>query len=314
MSVTYGFYNSVNGDRKYDATQVSSIFDGIIKDGIFMSIGTSLRVKASSGMTVKVGIGRAWFNHTWTYNDAELPLILSESDAINNRIDSVILEINMAESVRENSIKILKGTATSSPKPPSLTTSGTMFQYRLANITVNAGVSEITQANITDLIGTNDTPYITGLLKTINTDDLIAQWESEWEEYIRTQTTNSSEWIANFENELTLWKEMFEKDNSSWCEIKKKNFDIWLEGLKTALGSEDVAGELSIRIDRLTYRQNSTTTFGSNGIITEQTDTVTITTTFNDDGSITEVYDYTNGTKKIAKTIFSNSNVIVTVV
>jgi len=64
LSVTYGFYNSVNGDRKYDAIQVSSIFDGIVKDGIFMSIGTSFRVKAASGMTVNVGVGRAWFNQT----------------------------------------------------------------------------------------------------------------------------------------------------------------------------------------------------------------------------------------------------------
>ena len=40
MSVTYGFYNSLNGDRKYDSAQISSIFDGLIVDGIFASIGT----------------------------------------------------------------------------------------------------------------------------------------------------------------------------------------------------------------------------------------------------------------------------------
>ena len=178
MSVTYGFYNSVNGDRKYDATQISSIFDGIVTDGIFMSIGTSFRVKASSGMTVNVGIGRAWFNHTWTYNNAILPLKLSVADT-NNRIDSVILEVNATESVRVNSIKVIKGTPASSPKAPALTSSSTVHQYRLANIAVNAGTTAITQANITDLVGTGNAPYITGILKTINTTDLIAQWQSE---------------------------------------------------------------------------------------------------------------------------------------
>ena len=30
MAVTYGFYNSLNGDRKYDAKQFSSVFDGLL--------------------------------------------------------------------------------------------------------------------------------------------------------------------------------------------------------------------------------------------------------------------------------------------
>lgn len=45
MSVTYGFYNSIKGDRKYNALEMSSIFDGIIVDGVYMSIGDALNVK-----------------------------------------------------------------------------------------------------------------------------------------------------------------------------------------------------------------------------------------------------------------------------
>lgn len=49
MSVTYGFYNSIKGDRKYNALEMSSIFDGIIVDGVYMSIGDALNVKSSGG-------------------------------------------------------------------------------------------------------------------------------------------------------------------------------------------------------------------------------------------------------------------------
>ena len=312
MSVTYGFYNSVNGDRKYDATQISSIFDGIVTDGVFMSIGTSLRVKAASGMTVNVGIGRAWFNHTWTYNDALLPLTLDASDVLNSRIDSVILEINSGESVRANSIKILKGTPASLPKEPSLTSSVTLHQYRLANILVKAGVSSINQSNITDLIGSSSTPYITGILKTVNTDELMARWKSDWAVYIETQKSDSSKWVQNFESELSAWKTEFESDNSEWSNTQKTNFEIWLKSLQDEL-SDNVAANLELKIDNLTYRPNSETTFNSDGTITETSDTVDVKTTFNSDGSITEVYTYPNGIKKTAKTTFSDTGVKVSV-
>ena len=57
MSVSSGFFNSLNGDRKYNAAQMSAIFDGLIIDGVFASIGTAFAVKAAGGLTVNVGIG-----------------------------------------------------------------------------------------------------------------------------------------------------------------------------------------------------------------------------------------------------------------
>lgn len=95
MSVTYGFYNSLNGDRKYDSAQMSSIFDGLIVDGIFASIGTAFAVRAAGGLTVNVGIGRAWFDHTWTLNDSILPLEAPEAEVLLDRIDAVVLEVTL---------------------------------------------------------------------------------------------------------------------------------------------------------------------------------------------------------------------------
>ena len=134
MSVTYGFYNSKNRDRRYDAIQMSSIFDGIIRDGVLQHFGTAMMVKESEGMMVNVGIGRAWFNHTWTLNDALLPLTLPLSEVILNRIDAVVLEVDARESVRANSIKIVKGTPASSPKNPTLVKTNDRWQYPLAYI------------------------------------------------------------------------------------------------------------------------------------------------------------------------------------
>ena len=181
MALTSGFFNSKNHDRKYDATQISTLFEGLIKDGVYQGVGNIFKVSASSGMNVTVDTGRAWFNNTWTRNDAKIVLTVSASEQILNRIDAVVLEVNNLEDVRSNSIKIVKGTPASSPAKPSLTKNDNVHQYPLAYITVDANVTAITQQKIQNAVGTSACPFVTGIIDTIDVDDLITQWSSEFD-------------------------------------------------------------------------------------------------------------------------------------
>lgn len=198
MTVTYGFYNSVSNDRQYDAIEMSRLFDGIILDGVYAALGDYFLVTESAvpAMSVVVGTGRAWFNHTWTYNDADITLTVSTADALLPRIDVVYLEVNEDAGVRANKIDILDGTPASSPVAPTLTNTTTVHQYPLAHIYVAAAVTSIIQANITNKIGTTATPFVTCPLTYITTNDLLAQWESEWEQWfndIKDQLSTEAE-------------------------------------------------------------------------------------------------------------------------
>ncbi len=207
MSVTYGFYNSKNHDRRYDAIQMSRIFDGIIRDGVLQHYGTAMMVKESEGMMVNVGIGRAWFNHTWTLNDALLPLTLPLSEVILNRIDAVVLEVDARESVRANSIKIVKGTPASSPKNPTLIKTNDRWQYPLAYIRVNAGVTSIRQANITNCVGTSACPFVTAPLEKMSIDALVAQWGDQWKAFYGAQTADMEAANSFWKNQWRIWFE-----------------------------------------------------------------------------------------------------------
>lgn len=205
MSVTYGFYNSKDGDRRYDAIQMSSIFDGIIRDGILQHVGTAMMVKEATGMLVNVGIGRAWFNHTWTLNDAILPLTVPASEVILNRIDAVVLEVDARESVRANSIKIVKGTPASSPKNPTLIKANDHWQYPLAYIRVNAGVTAIRQANITNCVGTSACPFVTAPLEKMSIDALVAQWGDQWKAFYEKETADMTATNAFWKQQWDVW-------------------------------------------------------------------------------------------------------------
>ncbi len=94
MTYTSGFFNSVNHDRTYDADTFGSMFDGVINDGVFRTWGEGMIVRAVGGMTVTVGTGRAWFNHTWTVVTADERLTLPAASSSMSRIDSVVLRVD----------------------------------------------------------------------------------------------------------------------------------------------------------------------------------------------------------------------------
>jgi hypothetical protein len=168
---------------------MSSIFDGIIVDGVYMSIGDALNVQSSGGMGITVGIGRAWFDHTWTLNDSLLPLTLESSDVLLNRIDAVVLEINNNTEVRRNEIKIVKGAPASNPVRPTLVKNELLNQHPLAYISVPKGATSISQSNITNAVGTSECPFVTGVLEGMNIDNLVAQWGAQWAEWISSNTS-----------------------------------------------------------------------------------------------------------------------------
>lgn len=180
MAVTYGFFNSNNGDRKYTAAQMSSLFDGLITDGVYLSIGDALEVSQlpTPALSVRVGTGRAWFNHTWTVNDSILTLNLQTADIVYPRIDTVVVEVNSADSVRANSIKVIKGTPAETPVGPTMTHTDTLNQYPLADVYVDANATTILDEDITIRIGSEDCPFVSGVLSSFDVDSLMNEWRS----------------------------------------------------------------------------------------------------------------------------------------
>lgn len=220
MALTYGFYNSVNGDRKYDADQMSAVFDGVINDGVFPTVGEKFAVKVSTGLTVTVAPGRAWFNRTWTYLDVAMPLSVGVAHPTLPRIDAVVLEVDKRDDVRANSIKIIAGTADSAPQKPSLSSSGDVYQHALAYITVPAGATALAQGNIEYVVGLSGCPYVTSVIETTDVDALFAQWDDQfntWFDNVQSQLEGNV--VTNLQNQIDDIKE-----------------DNWSEAVSTLLG------------------------------------------------------------------------------
>lgn len=332
MSVTYGFYNSLNGDRKYNAAQMSAIFDGLIIDGVFASIGTAFAVKAAGGLTVNVGIGKAWFDHTWTVNDSILPMTAPEAEVLLDRIDAVVLEVNGMESVRENTIKFVKGNPSSAPSRPTLTNEGNVHQYPLAYIYRKFGSTVITQANITNMVGTESTPFVTGILQTISLDELLGKWQDELDRFTDARSQEVDDWIAQEESDFTAWFNKMKADLQQeqtvldqWIASEQADFLSWYNQMKDQL-SGDVAGNLQLEIDKEEVKRillvgfdDGTKEFSDDGTVITSTssDGRTLTKTFSDGFlTMTNVLKSAAGAEvaRAVKTFDSDGKLISTVV
>lgn len=332
MSVSSGFFNSLNGDRKYNAAQMSAIFDGLIIDGVFASIGTAFAVKAAGGLTVNVGVGKAWFDHTWTVNDSILPMTAPEAEVLLDRIDAVVLEVNGMESVRENTIKFVKGNPSSAPSRPTLTNEGNVHQYPLCYIYRKYGTAVINQADITPMVGTESTPFVTGILQTISLDELLGKWQDELDRFTDARSKEVDDWIAQEESDFTAWFNKMKADLQQeqtvldqWIASEQADFLAWYNQMKDQL-SGDVAGNLQLEIDKeevkrilLVGFEDGTKEFSDDGTVITSTasDGRTLTKTFSDGFlTMTNVLKSAAGAEvaRTVKTFDSDGKLISTVV
>lgn len=255
MSFASGFFNSVDHDRLYDATDISRLFDGLIRDGIFASIGDCMVVKQSNQMNVTVGTGRAWFNHTWSYNDALYPVTIPPSEILMDRIDAIVLEINSVEAVRANSIKLIKGTPSSTPTKPALTNTKEVHQYPLAYVTVGKEVTSIRQADIENCVGTSACPFVTGILEVISIEQLIPQWKDILNKFVEENTANFNTWMNGEKQDYQAWLAAAKKEIADWEATSKSDYQEWYDSIKNGYDQWFATIKAAYDANWLTFQQ-----------------------------------------------------------
>jgi hypothetical protein len=299
---------------------MSRLFDGIINDGIFASIGSCLVVTAGSGNTVNVGTGKAWFNHTWTEVDAILPVDCGEPDILLDRIDAIVLEVNETEAVRDNFIKLITGAPSSKPSNPTLTNSNNIHQYALCYIYRTAGATSITQANITNMVGTDETPFITGLIQVVSLDELLGQWRTQLDEFVAKEKSDLNAFVMKEKSDLDLFITNKENEVDRFIDDQEAEYDEWYSGMVQLMA--DAVSEITTWTDNqkntiIAWFNNMKGQLSSDAatnlqiqINEDKIERILMvglaggTTTFSDDWSVITTVDSTG--KKLVKTFTNN--------
>jgi hypothetical protein len=147
VAIKYGFFNSVNGDRKYTAADIGDYLRGIIYSGVYPDGTSSLQVLAAGGMAVEVQPGRAMLEFKYLENDMPHQITLAAGGTM-DRIDAIVAYMDLNE--RACGIVAKEGTPAAAPVAPAMTRTDVRYEVMLASVYVTRLVNEVTQANITD--------------------------------------------------------------------------------------------------------------------------------------------------------------------
>ena len=191
MSLTCGFYDSQENDRLYFNTDLSNFLEGLIEDGIYEFVDQHMIPEANvpANLSIKINAGRAWFNGTWTKITSPEVISFSDEyapDPITSRIDAICLTVNKTRPVRDNYIEIIKGTGvTSNPQKPVVTDESNIFRHVLAYVTIPAGCTAITQAQIENRVGMDSARFSAPKWGNIpTTEEMVAQWQVQFDEFM----------------------------------------------------------------------------------------------------------------------------------
>lgn len=267
MAFTSAFFDAelVNGeyDREYSAEVFAEYFAAFIANGVFPDPATNLQVVANTvnDMNVLVSTGMGWINGYYCKNDGSYPLAIQAANGTLNRIDAVV--IGWSQSDRTITAYVKTGVAASAPTAPSLERSADRYELMLATITVNAGVTKITQSMITDKRPDSSVcGWVAGVVQQIDATNLFAQYDDAfqtWFEDIQAQL--SGDVATNLQNQINQLNSTLSPISEDYPTLKERvrinTYNISILSLLQAKAGNFPSGTKNLIVNPITGSVNT---------------------------------------------------------
>lgn len=187
-------------DRASTSEEFAKLFECLLRDGVFDS--NMCQVLAGSGLTATVGTGGMMIQGRFGYI-TEAETVTFEAASNQKRIDTVVLRRDLSSSVNNIVCAVVKGTPGSNPSAPTLTRDGTIWELGIANVTIPANSSVISQSNINDTrLNNSRCGLVAAIMTDINTTTLYNQIQSDLAQFKAVQEADFEEWFETLQTQL----------------------------------------------------------------------------------------------------------------
>lgn len=186
MAEISAFFNYRDEDaERYPAEVFAEYFASFVGNGVF-GAGDNLRTYcAGNDRMVRITPGRAWINgYYYRLRDEELAIELSAADATLDRIDRVVLRLNVNPDTYAINIKVLTGIPAEEPVAPELVRTGDIFDISIALVSVTHNTATVDSDAVTDTRLDSD---VCGLANSALVANAVAAADS-WEGNVAPRT------------------------------------------------------------------------------------------------------------------------------
>lgn len=191
MAENYRFFDSQIGDvREYNASEFAEYFETLIDTGLIVGALNELNPTVTgANMIVTVDTGNAFINGRWYENDSSLNNTFDTETIPNDRIDLLVLRLDLNTNERKITFEIVKGTPSVTPVAPTLTRTSVIYELGLAEVAITGGQSFIDFGDLNDL-------------REITTDDSFS-FPTASSKVVTPQTATNTSNIATNTSDIT---------------------------------------------------------------------------------------------------------------
>lgn len=245
-------------DRAESSDFTALFLSCIISDGVLAQPGDCFQVIAHEGMNLRIRPGFGMIKGRFAVDEQEADIYISAAPRTYKRIDRVILRANYLERLCE--IVVREGTPAANPKPPALIrpASGDYYELCLANVTVNAEQTVITQANITDTrYDSSVCGVVTNIINRLDTSVFFAQLNQFYSEFVKKSDNSYDKFVGDMDKYL---KGLMTAGDGQLAGIVKiltdfeaaseQQWNEWFDGIRNTLSSVE-NGEMLEELLRL---------------------------------------------------------------
>lgn len=228
------FFNAVLVDGKYDreyfASDFADYFRSVLSAGLLLDENEEygLQVTLDSGLQTTVSVGKALIKGYHYENTTPLILTHNLPEVEHDRIDRVVLRLDLRNQNRYIKVFVKEGIPGVDPLPPKLQRDEYIYELGLAQVIVRANTASIDANDITDERALEDVCGIVQSLVTVPTSVFQQQFDA---------------WFNSR-------KEYYESIMDDWQQGAQQEFNDWFASIKDILDG-DVAANLASRIANL---------------------------------------------------------------
>lgn len=225
MAEIFKFFNSAPGDERWHyASDFAEYFGSVLSSGLISNgEAVGLQVTVNTGtMTTSVNVGKAIIKGYSYENTTPVTLTHSIPEQTLDRIDRVVLRLDLKNASRFIKVFVKEGVSALEPVPPSLQRDQYIYELSLAQVRIRKNTSSIVVSDIKDERADEKLCGIVQSLITVPTSVFQQQFDA---------------WFASI-------ADVTEQSVHDWQIAQQQAFTMWFESIKGQLDG-DVGAKLA---------------------------------------------------------------------